>query len=342
MKKIDFRSDTVTLPTQKMRQAIFEAELGDDVIGEDPTVNRLQEMTAGITGKEAALLVTSGTMGNQLAVNTHTIPGNEIILEELSHIAIHELGASARIAGVQTKMIKGKKGIMSPEEIERKIAIEDDHTAGTKLLCIENPHNMSGGIPVPLDIMKKYHEIAKKHNLKIHMDGARIFNSAIALNVDIKEITPYVDSLMFCLSKNLCAPVGSMLCGTKDFIEKARRMRKMLGGGMRQSGIIAAAGIVALEEMRERLKEDHEKAKLLAEGINSISGLNIDMDTVQTNMVYFELENACSLVKALEEKNILCWDTNKRRIRMVIHYYITEEDILYTIEKLKEIMAIGC
>jgi len=226
---------------------------------------------------------------------------------------------------------------MAPEEIERKICEEDDHTPGTTLLCIENPHNMAGGVVIPLEIMKKYRAIADKHNLKIHMDGARVFNAALALNKDVKEITQYVDSFMFCLSKNLCAPVGSMVCGSEDFIKKAHRIRKMLGGGMRQAGIIAAPGIVALQEMRQRLMEDHENARLLAEGIAEIPGLDIDLDTVQTNMVFFERENAPLLTKALEERGILCWPINNRRIRMVVHYYVKREDILYTLEQLKEI-----
>ena len=338
MKKIDFRSDTVTQPTQKMREAMFNAELGDDVIGEDPTVNKLQELAAEITGKEAALLVTAGTQGNAIAVKAHTNPGEEIILEENSHIFIHELAGSAVISNVQSKILKGKNGIMDPDEIERKIRQEDDHTPGTRLLCVENPHNMAGGVVVPPDLMKRYQEIAKKHNLKIHLDGARVFSAAAALKKDVKEITQYVDSLMFCLSKNLCAPVGSMLCGTKEFIQKAHRIRKMLGGGMRQAGIIAAPGIVALEEMRERLSEDHENARILGEAIAEIPGLTVDLDTVQTGMVFFELENAPLLVKALEERGILCWDINERRIRMVVHYYTTREDILYTIKALKDIL----
>jgi len=336
-RKIDFRSDTVTIPTQKMRQAIFDAELGDDVIGEDPTVNKLQSLAAEITGKEKTLLVTSGTQGNQIAIKVHTRPGDEIIVEERAHTFIHELAGASVISGVQTKTIKGEKGIMAPEEIERKICEEDDHTPGTTLLCIENPHNMAGGVVIPLEIMKKYRAIADKHNLKIHMDGARVFNAALASGKDVKEITRYVDSVMFCLSKNLCAPVGSMLCGSEDFIKKAHRIRKMLGGGMRQAGIIAAPGIVALREMRERLIEDHENARLLAEGIAKIPGLDIDLDTVQTNMVFFERENAPLLTKALEERGILCWDINSRRIRMVVHYYVKREDILYTLEQLKEI-----
>ncbi|HPZ08115.1 MAG TPA: GntG family PLP-dependent aldolase [Candidatus Eremiobacteraeota bacterium] len=337
-KRIDFRSDTVTLPTQKMRQAIFEAELGDDVIGEDPTVNKLQALAAELTGKEAALLVTSGTMGNQISIKAHTLPGQEIIVEELSHIFIHELAGAAVISGLQTKALKGMNGIMNPLEIEEKISIEDDHAPGTSLICIENPHNMAGGVVVPLDTMKRYSEIAKKHNLKIHLDGARLFNAALALKKEPKEITQYVDSVMFCLSKSLCAPIGSIICGSKEFISKAHRVRKMLGGGMRQAGIIAAPGIVALEDMTTRLFEDHEKARILAQGIDTIDNLTIDINTVETNMVFFNTKNAVNLVKSLEKRGILCWNTSEDRIRMAVHYYITEEDILYTIQSLKEIM----
>jgi threonine aldolase len=338
MKKIDFRSDTVTLPTDKMRQAILTAELGDDVTGEDPTVNKLQALAAEVTGKEDALLVTSGTMGNQLSIKVHTVPGNEIIVEEKAHIFLHELGASAVLSGVQTKAIKGMNGILDPEMVEKKICLEDDHTAGTKLICLENSHNMAGGVVMSLDIMKRFRKLADRHNIKLHLDGARLFNAATYLNVDVKEITRYADSVTFCLSKGLCAPVGSMLCGSKEFISKAHRFRKMFGGGMRQAGIIAAPGIIAIEEMSKRLGEDHENAKILGEGISQIPGLSINPETVQTNMVFFKVKNATGLVKSLEEKGILCWDLSPEEIRMVIHYYITREDVLYTLDVLKSVM----
>ena len=336
-KTIDYRSDTVTKPTEKMRKAMYEAEVGDDVLGEDPTIKKLQEKACELTGKEAALFVPSGTMGNQIAVKVHTKPGEEIILERLSHIFIHELAGAAVHSGVQTRILKGTKGIIAPSEIKRNISEEDDHCPGTSLICIENPHNMAGGVVTPIETMKEYREIAEKHNLKIHLDGARIFNAALYLGVDVKEILKYVDSVTFCLSKNLCAPVGSILCGTKEFIKKAHRIRKMFGGGMRQAGILGAAGLIALDDMRKRLNEDHDNARLLAEGISKIQCFDIDLSTVQTNMVFFNIKKAEEIVKKLEEKGILTWNTSSERIRMVIHYYITKEDILFTIEELKNI-----
>ncbi|MEQ8190565.1 MAG: GntG family PLP-dependent aldolase [Candidatus Eremiobacterota bacterium] len=340
-KIIDYRSDTVTLPTENMRKAMFEAPLGDDVMGEDPAVNRLQKLAAAVTGKEDALLVTSGTQGNQIAIKSHTAPGDEIIVEEISHIFIHELGGAAAISGVQTKVLHGKYGIMEPGEIAGKINIEDDHMAGTKLICIESPHCMAGGVVIPMEVMKEYHDIATKHNMKIHLDGARLFNGGTYLKKDVREITRYVDSVMFCLSKGLCAPVGSMLCGTREFISKARRIRKMLGGGMRQAGIIAAPGIVALQDMTQRLSEDHEHAQVLAHAIADMPGITIDLNTVQTNMVFFNIKDAPVFVKKLEKEGILCWDTSKETIRLVTHYYITEEDVSYTIEKFREILKGG-
>jgi threonine aldolase len=298
----------------------------------------LQKLAATITGKEDALLVTSGTQGNQIAIKAHTVPGDEIIVEEISHIFIHELGGSAAISGVQTKALHGKNGIMDPREVEKKINIEDDHMPGTKLICLENPHCMAGGIVVPLDIMKSFSEIGKKHNVKIHLDGARLFNGGTYLKKDVREITGYVDSVMFCLSKSLCAPVGSMLCGTREFIGKARRIRKMIGGGMRQAGIIAAPGIVALEEMTQRLEEDHEHAGILARAIADLPGITVDLHNVQTNMVFFNIKQAAVFAKKLEKEGILCWDTSGETIRLVTHYYISREDILYTVEKFREIL----
>ena len=337
-KIIDYRSDTVTLPTENMRKAMFEAPLGDDVMGEDPSVNRLQKLAAAITGKEDALLVTSGTQGNQIAIKAHTVPGDEIIIEGISHIFIHELGGAAAISGVQTKTLHGKHGIMEPLEVAKKINIEDDHMPGTKLICIESPHCMAGGVVIPLEVMKDYYDIGKKHNVKIHLDGARLFNGGTYLKKDVREITQYVDSVMFCLSKSLCAPVGSMLCGTREFIGKARRIRKMLGGGMRQAGIIAAPGIVALEEMTQRLEEDHEHAGILAGAIADMPEITVDLHNVQTNMVFFNIKHAATFAKKLEKEGILCWDTSAETIRLVTHYYISREDVLYTIEKFKEIL----
>ncbi|HHU68980.1 MAG TPA: low-specificity L-threonine aldolase [Thermoanaerobacterales bacterium] len=344
MRIIDLRSDTVTLPTQEMREAMACAEVGDDVHGEDPTINKLEQMSSELFGKEAALFLPSGTMGNQIAIMTHTNKGDEIIIEEQSHIFLFEVGAAAALSGVQAKTIKGHNGILDPDDIERSIRPEDIHEPRTSLICIENTHNRAGGTVVPLDTMKAIKEIGEKYNIPIHIDGARIFNAATALGVDVKVIANYADTVMFCLSKGLCAPVGSMLVGTKDWIEKARRNRKMLGGGMRQAGILAAAGLVALEKMTNRLGEDHENARLLAEGLNNIPLLKIDMETVQTNMVYIDYSETGLTEKQIIsefERHGIKVDPEYPLIRMVTHYGISKEDIQYTIQAAKGIVMGG-
>lgn len=341
VKYIDLRSDTVTLPTKEMREAIYNAQVGDDVYGEDPTVNRLEEMAAEIMGKEAALFVTSGTQGNQISVMTHTQPGDEIILEEKCHIITYEVGGIGRLAGVQAKLIRGKNGIMDPSDIEAAIRGEDIHFPKTKLICLENTHNRAGGTVIPMDILKRTYEVAKKHKIPIHMDGARIFNAATYLNQPVKEIAKYADSIMFCLSKGLCAPVGSLIVGSKDFIARARKFRKMLGGGMRQAGFIAAAGIIALEKMTSRLREDHENARLLAEGLSEIPGIAIDMDTVQTNIVICDISGlkltASEFAAKLYEKGIRVNGGNSSVVRFVTHYWIKRDDIEAAIEAVKSL-----
>ncbi len=343
MKIVDFRSDTVTKPTEEMRTAMFNAEVGDDVYGEDPTINRLEELAANLVGKEAALFVPTGTMGNQLAVLCHTQRGNEVILEERSHIYNYEVGGIAFLSGVQARIVKGKNGIMSASDVEKVIVSDEDiHHPQTGLICLENTHNMAGGIVVPPESMKEIYDLSKKYNLLVHLDGARIFNASTALGCDVKKLTQYCDSIMFCLSKGLCAPVGSMLAGSKEFINKARRYRKLLGGGMRQAGILAAAGVVALTNMIERLSEDHENAKLLAEGLNDIEGINIDLNTVQSNILMMDITtpkyNSYSLVSKLKEEGILVSDINSSRIRFVTHKYISKDDINHTISIIKKIL----
>lgn len=344
MRIIDLRSDTVTLPTDEMREAMAYAEVGDDVHGEDPSINRLEQLSSEVFGKEAALFLPSGTMGNQIAIMTHTNKGDEIIVEEQSHIFLFEVGAAASLSGVQIKTIKGKNGVMKPNEIERNIRSEDIHEPRTSLICIENTHNRAGGTIIPLNIMEATKEIGKKYNIPIHLDGARVFNAAATLGVEVKEIAKHVDTVMFCLSKGLCAPVGSVLLGTKEWIEKARRNRKMLGGGMRQAGILAAAGLVALEKMTDRLKEDHANAKLLAEGLNEIPLLEIDMETVQTNMVYINYKNTGLTEKQMIsefDKYGIKVDPEHPQIRMVTHHGISREDIDYTVKAAKEIVMGG-
>ncbi len=342
MRIVDFRSDTVTRPTEEMRTAMYNAEVGDDVYGEDPTINILEELAANLVGKEAALFVPSGTMGNQLSVLCHTQRGNEVILEERSHIYNYEVGGIAFLSGVQARIVKGNNGIMNASDVEKVIIADGDiHHPQTGLICLENTHNMAGGIVVPPESMKEIYDLAKKYNLPVHLDGARIFNASTALGCDVKELTQYCDSIMFCLSKGLCAPVGSILAGSKEFINKARRYRKLLGGGMRQAGILAAAGVVALTSMIERLSEDHENAKLLAEGLKDIEGINVDLNTVQSNILMMDITtseyNSYSLVSKLKEEGILVSDINSSRIRFVTHKYISKDDINYTVSVIKRI-----
>jgi len=339
VKYIDLRSDTVTLPTKQMRDFIYNAQVGDDVYGEDPSINRLEKMAAEMFGKEAAIFVTSGTQGNQICVMSHTQPGDEIILEEKCHIITYEVGGIGRLAGVQAKLIRGKHGIMDPSDIEAAIREDDIHFPKTKLISLENTHNRAGGTVIPPDILKGTYKVAKKHNIPIHMDGARIFNAASYLNQPVKEIAKYADSVMFCLSKGLCAPVGSVIVGSKDFITRARKFRKMLGGGMRQAGFMAAAGIVALEQMTSRLSEDHENARLLAQGLRDIPGITIDMDTVQTNIVICDISGlkmtASEFSAKLYEKGIRVNGGNSTMVRFVTHYWIKRDDIEATIEAVK-------
>jgi len=341
VKYIDLRSDTVTLPTKQMRDAMYNAQVGDDVYGEDPSINHLEEMAAEMMGKEAALFVTSGTQGNQICIMAHTQPGDEIILEEKSHIITYEVGGVGRLAGVQTKLICGKHGIMDPSDIEAAIREDDIHLPKTSLICLENTHNRAGGTVIPMDVLTRTYEVAKKHNIPVHMDGARIFNAATYLKVPAKEIAQYADSVMFCLSKGLCAPVGSLIVGSKDFIARARKYRKMLGGGMRQAGFLAAAGIVALETMTSRLAEDHENARLLAQGLSDIPGITIDMETVQTNIVICDISGlkmtASEFAARLYEKGIRVNGGNSPIVRFVTHYWITREDVEIAVDALKSL-----
>jgi len=324
-----------------MRDAMYNAQVGDDVYGEDPSINHLEEMAAEMMGKEAALFVTSGTQGNQICIMAHTQPGDEIILEEKSHIITYEVGGVGRLAGVQTKLICGKHGIMDPSDIEAAIREDDIHLPKTSLICLENTHNRAGGTVIPMDVLRRTYEVAKKHNIPVHMDGARIFNAATYLKVPAKEIAQYADSVMFCLSKGLCAPVGSLIVGSKDFIARARKYRKMLGGGMRQAGFLAAAGIVALETMTSRLAEDHENARLLAQGLSDIPGITIDMETVQTNIVICDISGlkmtASEFAARLYEKGIRVNGGNSPIVRFVTHYWITREDVEIAVDALKSL-----
>lgn len=342
MEVIDLRSDTVTKPTEEMRQAMYRAEVGDDVYRDDPTVNRLEELTAREMGKEAALFVASGTMANQVAVMAHTKRGDEIILGEKSHIYVNEVGGIAYLAGVQAALVTETEGVMDARVVEQKIRQENIHYPNTSLICVENTHNMAGGRVVPLVAMKEIHDVGKRHGIPVHLDGARIYNAAAYLGVEAKEIAKYCDSVNVCLSKGLCAPVGSVLAGSREFIERARKFRKMLGGGMRQAGILAAAGIVAIEKMSKRLKEDHENALLLAKGLNSLEGVSVDVDRVQTNLIMVDFAgtglNGMQVAERLKQNGILINGSSSPVVRFAVHYYIAPGDVKRTVEVVSRII----
>jgi threonine aldolase len=343
VKIIDLRSDTVTLPTRAMLQAIYDAELGDDVYREDQTTNRLEKMAAERMGKEAALMVVSGTMGNLVSLLTHCRRGEEVILGNRSHTFIYEAGGMSALGGIHPHTVVNQPdGTMRLEDIEMAIRSDNIHFPRTRLICLENTHNYCGGTALSAQYMEEVADLAQKHSLQVHLDGARIFNAALALGVDVKELTRHVDSLSFCLSKGLAAPVGSVICGSGNFIAEARRNRNVLGGGMRQCGIIAAAGIIALEQMVERLAEDHANARRLAEGIVEIPHLSLDLEKVQTNIVYFNLTNekitAGTLVQQLGNQGIKISFSDPARLRAVTHYGISTEDIDVTLEILQKNM----
>jgi threonine aldolase len=336
---IDYRSDTVTLPTKEMLEAIMNAPLGDDVKNEDPTVNRLQEMAAEMMGKEAALLVTGGTAGNIIAVASHTQKGDEVIMEANAHIFTSEQGGISAIANCMPHGIPGSNGALDPDDVRKAIRDKNnEHHPRTSLICLENTHNGAGGTVITIEQMKAIKEVAEEYDLKVHLDGARIFNAAIALGVEAKEIAAQVDSVTFCLSKGLSCPVGAVLCGTKEFIAKARRVRKVLGGGMRQAGIIAAPGIVALQTMIDRLADDHANARLLAESLVELPYIDLDLSTVQTNIIRFKVKSgAAAFADKLQEKNILVHRVSDTAVRMVTHRHITRDDVLYTIDVLRSL-----
>ena len=343
MEIVDLRSDTVTLPTPAMREAVYHAELGDDVFCEDPTTNRLEQMAAERMGKEAAILVVSGTMGNLVCTLTHCARGEEVILGDRSHTFLYESGGMSALGGIHPHTISNQPdGTMRLEDIKAAIRGDNVHFPRTRLICLENTHNRCNGSALSAEYIDSVAALAKEHGLLVHLDGARIFNAAVALAVDVKELTANVDSLSFCLSKGLSGPVGSLVCGSSEFIAEARRTRKVLGGGMRQAGIIAAAGITALEEMVDRLAEDHKNARRLAEGLANINGLSIEPARVQTNIIYFELDEnrmtAKELVTELDKKGVKLLALGEGRLRAVTHYGISAEDIDLTIKTLSEVM----
>lgn len=339
MKNLDFRSDTVTHPTPAMREAMARAEVGDDVYQDDPTTNRLEALAAEMLGMEAALFVPSGTMGNQLALMSHTRPGDEAIVSLESHIFEHEVGAAAVLSGLNLRQLTFPDGIYDAAQIEAAIRPDDIHEPPTGLICLENA--LANGRVVPLETMREVRAVAQAHGIPVHMDGARLFHAALALNEDVKALAGCVDSVSCCLSKGLCAPVGSVLCGSKAFIARARKYRKMLGGGMRQTGILCAAGILALTEMVPRLSEDHETARHLAELLAQLPGVSVDLDSVQINMVFasFDWPNITQLPAWLKERQVLIGDCHNSVIRFVTHYGITKRDVEYLAALLKEFYA---
>jgi threonine aldolase len=332
MRGIDLRSDTVTLPTESMRKAVAEAEVGDDVFGEDPTVNRLEERGAELTGKEAALFVASGTMANLVCELTHCGRGDEMILGDQSHILHYEQGGSAALGGIHPRAVRNlPDGTLPLDEVEAVIREDNVHFPRTRLVVVENSHNRCNGMPLDAGYMGGIGSLVRRFGLKLHVDGARIFNAAVSLGVTAAELAADADSVVFCLSKGLAAPVGSLVCGTKDFITEARRNRKVLGGGMRQAGFLAAAGLVALDEMIDRLSEDHENARRLAEGLAEIPGVMIDISFVRTNIVFIDVaENlpaAAELASRLSGEGLLVLPLGPRKLRAVTHYGISREDI---------------
>ena len=341
---IDLRSDTVTLPTQAMREAIYHAELGDDVFGEDPTTNRLEKIAAERMGKEAGIMVTSGTMGNLVSVLTHCRRGEEVILGDRSHMFLYEAGSMSAVGGIHPHTIANQPdGTIRLKDIEAAIRGSNVHFPRSRLICLENTHNRCYGSALTPQYTESVAKLAADRGLRVHLDGARIFNAAVALGVDVNELARHADSVSFCLSKGLSSPVGSVICGSGQFIAEARRNRKVLGGGMRQSGIISAAGIEALEQMVDRLAEDHENARRLAEGIARIPGLSLDLGKIYTNIVYFDMADkqfdAGTLVKQLADRGVKVLQLGPGRLRAVTHYGISTEDIDLALVALNEAMT---
>lgn len=338
IKIIDLRSDTVTQPTNQMRDAMYTAAVGDDVYKDDPTINELENYAAALIGKEAALFVPSGTFGNQLAIFTHIKRGDEVILGEDCHIVAHEVGGAAVISGAQLRTLETVRGKMNLHKIRQTIRIgEDIHFPDSSLICLENAY--SSGAVLDLDYMKSVYQLAKEFKLSVHLDGARLFNAAVHLGCEAKEIAQYSDSVMFCLSKGLCAPVGSILAGDKEFIAKARKGRKLLGGGMRQAGFLAAAGLVALREMRLRLSEDHSNAKLLAESLSSLPGIRVDYDNLDINLLFFEIDDCPwtdqQFVEHFKNNGILVNGSEGGRYRFATHHGVDKEDIKKVIQAMR-------
>jgi threonine aldolase len=343
VKEIDLRSDTVTLPTPAMREAMYRAELGDDVYGEDPTVNRLEALAAERTGKEAGLFVVSGTMGNLTALLAHCGRGDEVIMGDRAHTFLFEAGGSAALGGIHPHILPNQPdGSLRLADIEVAIRPENPHHPRTRLICLENTHNRCGGAVLTPAYTDAVGDLARRRGLAVHLDGARVFNAAVALGVDVRELTRSVDSMQFCLSKGLSAPVGSLLCGSREFIAEARRWRKMLGGGMRQAGVLAAAGIEALENMVRRLADDHANAQRLARGLAGIPGFAVDSDAVQTNLIIWEVTaegiSPRRIVEALQGQGVKVGAIGGRQFRAVTHYGIGSDDVDRALAAMRRVM----
>jgi threonine aldolase len=346
MRRIDLRSDTVTLPTESMRRAMAEADVGDDVFGEDPTVNRLEERAAGLTGKESALFVVSGTMANLVCELTHCGRGDEMILGDQSHILHYEQGGCAALGGIHPRAVRNlPDGTLPLDEVEASIRQDNVHFPRTKLVAVENTHNRCNGMPLDTGYMAGIGSLSRRFGLKLHVDGARIFNASVSLGVPAVELVSDADSVVFCLSKGLGAPAGALVCGTAGFIAEARRNRKVVGGGMRQVGVLAAAGLVALDEMIDRLSEDHSNARWLAEGLSEIPGLMIDISFVKTNIVFMDvgenLPDAAELASMLGTEGVFVLPLGPRRLRAVTHYRVTQDDIAEALAVFKRVCGTG-
>jgi threonine aldolase len=344
MELIDLRSDTVTQPTPAMREAMAKAEVGDDVYGDDPTVNRLQEMAAALMGKEAALFVASGSMGNLTSIMAHCQRGDEVIVGNKAHTFLYEAAGTYVLGGLHSRQIQNlRDGSFDLDEVRAAVRPDDAHFPPSRLLCLENTHNRCGGGFQTLDFTQRVADLVHGLGLRVHLDGARIFNAAAALGRSARELAGPADSVSFCLSKGLCAPVGSLVCGTQDLVKRAHRIRKMVGGGMRQAGVLAAAGIVALEQMTDRLGEDHARARLLADGLRRNPGLTLEPDVPATNLVYVNLADGVSLsarsvTAKLKELGVLVGATSERGFRLVTHYWIGDADVERALSAFEEVL----
>ncbi len=339
LQPVELRSDTFTVPTGKMRQAMYEAEVGDDDYGEDPTVNRLERLAAEMLGQEAALFVLSGTMGNQVAVMTHAGRGDEVIVEQDAHVFFYEVGGIAGLAGAHVRTVHGEHGIPSLADVEGAIREDNHHFPRSKLLCLENTHNRAGGTVMSPAQMRALCGLAHGRGLQVHLDGARVFNAAVRLGVPVGELTSPADSVQICLSKGLCCPAGSILAGSAAFVAEARRNRKVVGGGLRQAGFLAAHGIVALTEMVDRLAEDNARAAELARALSQLPGVGIDLGSVETNIVCFEVDDAGGWVADLAGRRVMANTMSPTTVRLVTHKDVGDEDIRYAVEQLSAVAA---